>query len=211
MLPDGQYGVSMGLSMRAADTATVRLFDGVLVAWLLLWLVVGGWTGVTLWQLAELGDTVTSSGRAIASAGEALESLEEVPVVGERPAELGRETLATGTEIQARGQEIKGQVRQLSILLGLAVALIPTTPVLGLYLPLRLSRRRETQALARSLRDHGDDPALDRFLAERALRTLPYDVVHGLVGDPVTAMEDGRTRPLADAELARLGLSRRGG
>jgi hypothetical protein len=201
----------MSLSISAADTSTIRLFDGVLLAWLALWLVVGGWTGVVLWQLADLGDTVSSSGGAIASAGEALESLDQVPVVGDRPAELGREAQTTGADIRARGQEVKGQLRQLSILIGLAVALIPTTPVLGLYLPLRVARRREVRALARSLRQHGDDPELDRFLAERALRSLPHHVVHRLVDDPVTAIAEGRARPLADAELDRLGLSRRSG
>lgn len=201
----------MSLSMRAADSATIRLFDAVLLAWLVLWLVVGGWTAWSIWDLAELGDTVTASGEAIGSAGEALQAIGEVPVVGERPGELGQETVATAEDIRARGQEVKGQLRQLAVLLGLAVSLIPTTPVLGLYVPLRLSRRREVQAVETSLRAHGDDASFDRFLAERALQSLPYDAVHRLVGDPVGALEGPGARRLADAELDRLGLSRHGG
>ena len=137
----------MGLSLRTADQSTIRLLDGLVIFWLVLWLVVGGWSGHTIWQLSDLGDTVTSSGQAIGSAGEALEAVGGVPVVGERPAELGREVSTTGAEIELRGQLVKSQLRQLALLLGLAIALMPTTPVFGLYLPLRLSRRR-------SVRDH---------------------------------------------------------
>jgi hypothetical protein len=78
----------------------------------------------------------------------------------------------------------------------------------GLYLPLRLSRGREVNGLRRALRDHGDDEGFDRYLAERALRNLPYADVQALVGDPWRAISEGRSRELADAELARLGVRR---
>ena len=132
----------MGLQLRTADQSTIRLLDGLVIFWFVLWLVIGGWSGYTIWQLSDLGDTVTSSGRAIGSSGEALEAVGGVPVIGERPAELGKEISATGVEVASRGQEVKSQLRQLSLLLGLAIALMPTTPILGLYLPLRLARRR---------------------------------------------------------------------
>ncbi|WP_435746146.1 hypothetical protein [Nocardioides sp. SYSU DS0663] len=132
--------------------------DAGVVAWTVLWLVIGGWTGFTIWQLAELGDTVTASGEAIGSAGQALQSLDDVPVVGDRPAELGRETVTTADSIRERGQVVKGQLRQLAILLGLAIALIPTTPIVGLYGPLRLSRRREDRSSVPTPRQPGDEP-----------------------------------------------------
>jgi hypothetical protein len=198
----------MSQPIRTADSSTIRLLDGILVAWLAVWLTVGIWSGYTIWHLSDLGDTVSSSGRALGSAGEALQSLGSIPVVGERPGELGRQTVTTGAEITLRGQEVKGQLRQLSLLLGLAICLIPTTPVVGLYLPLRLSRGREVNGLRRALRDHGDDEGFDRYLAERALRNLPYADVQALVGDPWRAISEGRSRELADAELARLGVRR---
>lgn len=198
----------MALSVRTADESTIRLLDGAVVAWLILWLVVAGWSAYTVWELADVGDTVTTSGAAITSAGEALESLREVPVVGERPAELGGEAARAGADIEARGQEVKGQLRQLSILLGLAVALIPTTPVVGLYAPLRSARERERRAIAQVLQGSGADAGFDRYLAERAVRHLPWSEVRRLVDDPWQAVLDGRHRQLADAELARIGLSR---
>ena len=198
----------MRSTLSTADISTLRLLDGLAGFWLALWLVIGAWTGVTIWQVSDLGDTVTSSGTAINTAGDALVSLGGVPVIGDNTAKVGNQVAGAGTDIADRGQQVKGQLRQLALLLGLAIAIMPTTPVLGLYVPLRHGRRREVAALRRSLRQHGDEPAFERHLAERAVRTLPYDEVEALVGDPWRALEDGNTRPLADAELHRLGISR---
>jgi len=194
------------LSVRTADEATVRLLDGLVAFWLVLWLVVGAWSGYTIWQVSALGDTVSNSGAALHSAGEALQSVGDLPLVGERPGELGDEVVGTATEITARGQEIKSDLRRLSLLLGLSIVLMPTTPVLGLYLPLRLARRREIQELRRALARHGRDPAFDRYLAERAVHVLPYSTVRGISADPWDDIAHGRAQRLADAELARLGL-----
>lgn len=208
--PPSALDVVMGLSIRSADPSTIRFLDGLVGFWLTLWLIVGAWSGVTLWQLSELGDTVTNSGHAIRSAGEALTAVGNVPLVGEKPGELGAEVTATGADIADRGQQVKHQLQQLSLLLGLAIALMPTTPVLGLYVPLRVARHRETRELRAALAAHGNTSALDRYLAERAVHSLSFSSVHHLVGDPWQAIAEGRARPLADAELARLGISRSG-
>lgn len=193
-------------SVRTADEPTVRLLDGLVAFWLVLWLVVGLWSGYTIWQVSALGDTVTSSGRALDSAGEALQSVSEVPVVGERSGDLGDEVVATAADIAGRGQEIKSDLRRLALLLGLSIALMPTAPVLGLYLPLRAARRRDVRELRRALMRHGRDPALDRYLAERAIHVLPYTAVRAISADPWTDIMQGRAQRLADAELERLGL-----
>lgn len=199
------------MSIRSADERTVRLLDGLVVFWLVLWVVVGGAAGYTMWQASQLGDTVTTSGTALDSAGRALESVSNVPVVGEGPGELGRQVVATAADLVERGQEVKSQLRQLSLLLGLSIMLMPTTPVLGLYVPLRMARRREVDELRRALGRHGRNAAFDRYLAERAVHALPFTTVHAISGDPWQAIAQGRTGPLADAELQRLGIrSRRG-
>ena len=205
-----RYVEPVALSVRTADEPTIRLLDGLLLGWVALWLVVGVLSGVTMWHLSELGDTVSNSGSAIGSAGRALESLGDIPVIGDRPAEVGRETSEAGADIEGRGVQVKGQLRQLSILLGLSITLIPITPVAGLYLPLRVSRRREVKNLRRALRDHPGDEGLDLYLASRALNMLPYNEVHRFVEgseDPHSTDAVRRTRRLADAELARLGLT----
>lgn len=199
----------MSEPVRTADVSTIRLLDGAVVAWIVLWLVVAVWSAFTIWELSELGDTVTTTGQSIGNAGSALKSLEDLPVVGERPGEVGSDALVAGAEIEARGQLVKSQLQQLAILLGMAICLIPTTPVVGLYVPLRLARRREVRSLREALRRHPDDAALERYLAERAIRAHSYAEVRTLETDPWAAIDEGRTRILADAELARLGVVRR--
>jgi hypothetical protein len=181
------------------DQRSVHLLDGVVVFWCVFWCVLGVWTGVTLWQAADVGDTISASGSSLASVGRGLESLSDLPVIGERPGEIGAEVNRSAAEIVERGAEVKGQLRLLGVFLGIGLVGIPVTPVLGLYLPLRLRRAREIRAIRGQLEQHRDDPGFDRWLADRARATLPYSEVAGHGSDE---------RGLADAELTRLGISR---
>ncbi len=160
---------------------------------------------MTLWSAADVGDTISSSGRSLASVGDGLESLAGVPVVGDTPASIGADLQGSAADITTRGAEVKGQLRLLGILLGIAVVGIPVSPVLGLYVPLRLRRAREVRSIRRQLQEHGDDPGFERYLADRARSSLPYDAVATL--DPSPAHSDV-DRQLADAELVRLGIRR---
>lgn len=204
----GEYIVPVRPTIQNADEATVRLLDGLVIFWLVLWLVVGAWSGFTIWQLSGLGDTITTSGNALKSTGEALQTVGQAPVVGEGPGELGDEVVTTAEDVAGRGQEIRTQLRVLSLLLGLSIMVMPTTPVLGLYLPLRLARRRDADELRTALAERGRDTMLDRYLAERALNVLPYAAVRAISADPWQDIASGRCGALADAELERLGLRR---
>lgn len=194
--------------IRTADESTIRLLDALVAFWLVLWLFIGAWSAVTIWHVADIGDTITSSGRALETAGTALTKVAAVPVIGERAGDLGDEVVVTAADVASRGQDVKGQLRQLSLMLGVSIMVMPTTPVVGLYLPLRLARRRETMAIRKALAQHGDDPQLDRHLAERALAHLPFTVVQPLSSNPRRDIAEGNARSLADAELGRLGLRR---
>lgn len=194
--------------VRTSGPEKLRLVDGALALWVAFWLVVGGGTAVSVWQLSEIGSTLTQSGQALDSAGEGLQRLGDVPLVGDRTEQLGNEVRATAVEVAERGQETRAGLRRLSILLGLAVALIPSAPVLGLYLPRRLARRRAAREVARQLRSRPGDPALDRYLATQALATLPLSRLLQYSDDPGGDLTDGRARALADAQLAHLGLRR---
>ena len=193
----------------AADFRTIRLLDGAVLFWVVLWCVLGVLTGVTLWQAADVGDTISASGRSLSGVGESLQSLADLPVVGERPGEIGADVSETAVDITARGSEVKSQLRLLSVVLGIAVVGIPVTPILGLYLPLRLRRNREVASLRRQLSEHGGDPRFERYLADRARAWLPFAKV--AEADHGDADEPGVDRRLADFELERLGIARPGG
>lgn len=195
----------MRSTVRGIDARAVHAWDGFVMFWVVLWIVLGALTGVTLWQAADTGDTISTSGQALQSAGAGLQGLADIPLIGERPGTIGDEVVATGKDVAERGQLMKGQLRRLAILLGIAVIFIPITPVAGFYLPVRRSWSRQRKDLARALAEHGDHPALDGYLAVRARVHLAYSDVARLV-----SQGDGE-RNLADAELDRLGLTRPAG
>ena len=102
-----------------------------------LWLVLGSWTAVEVWRLADLTRTVADSGVALDEAGTALESLGAVPVVGGRSAELGGQVRTTAADIVAGADRARGSMRRLAVLIGLATALVPTVPVVAVHHVLR--------------------------------------------------------------------------
>jgi hypothetical protein len=153
----------------------------------------------------SLSDTVAQAGSTLDHAGRAIEVLSVVPVVGEAPEELARRVRTAAAEVQAAGRSSRQSIRNLSLLLGFAIALVPATPVLGFYLPLRVRRTREVRAVARRLAA-GGDPALEALLARRAVQYLPYHRLQQVSADPVADLRAGRFRRLAEAKLDRLGV-----
>ncbi len=190
-----------------ADQQTVRLLDGVVVFWVVFWIAMGALTGVALWRLSRVGTAAVQSGTALEDVGRALQSLRQVPVIGDRTGGFGTEVRSTAQEIRASGQQTTSTMRQLALLLGFSVAIVPATPVFGLYLPLRLARRRDRQQVEAALAA-GEGPMVDQFLAHRTVARRPYGVIREVSEDPWQDLHQGRTRALADLELARLGLER---
>jgi len=189
------------------DQSTVRVVDGLVAFWVLLWLVVAASTAVTIWQLSSLGNTLTQSGEAVGSAAEALRAIGDLPLVGEGPRELADEAAATADQVIADGTTVERRLRLLAVLLGLTVFFVPVTPLVGLWLPLRLRRAREARMIKRALVDDAGAP-LDRYLARRATTTLPYEAVRSAFEDGDGRLTREQERALADAELARMGLRR---
>lgn len=194
----------------SADDLTIRLIDGAVLFWVVVWLTIGTWSGITFWQLADIGDTITNSGQAIRSAGEGLVHIGNLPIIGDKAGGVGNDAVTASADIATRGQEIKQQLHQLAWLLGLSIIFMPTTPVVGMYLPLRLARRRERADLMKALRVREDEQLLDRYLAARAMENLSFTEIRAVTAAAGPDLSDSDARSLADAELARLGLRRSG-
>ncbi len=120
-------------------SARAHRWSGAVAAWCALWLVVGLWTGHELWQLAELGRAVADTARSLGAAGTALEGLGSAPLVGERTEELGAQVQQSSAGIVAEADGARASLRQLAVLLGLTVALVPSVPAVLL---LAVDRRR---------------------------------------------------------------------
>ena len=98
-------------------------------------------------------------------------------------------------------------MRRLGAVVGTLIAIVPSVPLLFLYLPGRLAELGDRRRILGRLRDDGD-PAIEELLATRAVAHLPYRALLEITPDPVEDLRAGRHVPLADAELRRLRLPR---
>ena len=172
-----------------------RAIDAALAGWLIAWIVLGIAVAQQVKQLGDLSDTAVLAGTAIEQTADVLDQVGRIPLVGSAVGDLADSMRKTGQSAQQNGAASRDDVNDLSVLLGLSIALIPTIPLAAIWIPLRIRWRRERQAVKRALASGSDD--LERLLAERARTSLPLDQVLKLHAD---------RKALAHAELERLGL-----
>jgi hypothetical protein len=113
----------------------------VLVVWASAWVFIGVRTAEEVHGLQELSDTVVDVGAAVRSSGETIQSLSSLPVVGDRLEGSGERIVRAGDSAVASGRASRDSVRDLSVLLGISIAVIPTVPLVVLFV--LLPRRRE--------------------------------------------------------------------
>ena len=153
--------------------------------------------------LAELSTTVGNVGRAMTSVAETIRAL---PLIGDRLAGPAGDVRGAGNDAVASAHTARGNARSVGALLGVSIALIPSLPVLILYVPGRVAAARERRALGRAV-SGGIEPWLEEVLARRALVHLPYRRLHQISEDPVEDLRHGHHGRLAAAELQWFGVS----
>lgn len=189
------------LSARAMRRVNVAL-----ALWAAFWIGLAAYTAYEVSVLRALSRTVVKAGAATVSTGHALAALQAIPFVGGKLGDLATQAIAAGASARASGASTETTIDRLAVLLGLAIALIPTVPFLSLYVPLRLSWRRDRRSVQRAVAQWDGEPGLEAFLARRALAHLPFHELRRLGYDGTEA--SASTAELAAAELRRLGLDR---
>ena len=174
--------------------------------WAAVWIGIAAWTAYEVASLRTLSDTVVKAGTATESTGHALAAVGHLPFVGGRISNLAAQAIAAGESARTSGAATATTIDRLAVLLGIAIALIPTVPLLALYVPLLLSWRRDRNAVRSAIARWDGDSDLENYLAQRALAHLRFDELRalgyaGAAGSPANA-------ELAAAELRRLGLDR---
>jgi hypothetical protein len=126
------------------STRGLRLFRIGLLLWIALWIALAIVTAHEVLALRDLSDTVVKTGRAVDTAGRALQTVAGIPFVGGRVSTLADQVRVAGQSAVASGRSSRDSATNLAVLLGVAVGLIPTVPMLALYLAVRPggSRRR---------------------------------------------------------------------
>jgi hypothetical protein len=189
-----------------SSARTVRVLDVVVVGYLVVWVVLGIVIGRDIARQVELTDQVVRVGATLRTTGEGFEALSALPFVGGEIGALADRVSTAGAEVEESGRESADAIRQMSVLVAVALALLPALVLVPLYLPMRLAWRRDVVTVRSALLRDGPTPELRQVLAVRALVSLPYDRLRALEPDPWGAIERGEGGDLAVAELERLGL-----
>jgi hypothetical protein len=185
------------------------LLDAALAVWVAAWIALGIAIGVSVHNLTGLSHTVVVEGQAVETVGHSLKPLGGVPLVGGSIGGTAEQVQQAGASAVESGRTSASSIRDLSVLLAIAVALLPSVPVFGFYLPLRIQRAREARALRRDVQLHGSDPRFHAFLARRAASSLGYTRVKELDALHWSEGEHRHSLALAAAELRRLGIDTR--
>ena len=184
-----------------------RTIDLVLLLWLLLWCLIGYTLGRTVNELSGLSDGVIRAGEGVSDAAGALEGFADVPLIGGGIGEISERIDAIGQGTVQKGEASKDAIFNVSLLIGLVIALGPTLPLIAVWLVIRAPLARERRAIGRAL--DANDAELEGYLALRAATRFPYTRIARVTNDPWGDLRSGRHAALASLELRRLGLTRR--
>ena len=141
---------------------TIRTLDIALWVWVLVWLIAAVVTAVSIKQLEDGGEAVVTAGEGLqeTSAGlgraasglhetaDALDGIDDLPFVPGNPGRAVERTAVdverfavrvrvTARDARVAGTDAQESARTLAIVLGLAIALVPTVPIVAFYLRLR--------------------------------------------------------------------------
>jgi hypothetical protein len=177
--------------------------DIALAVWLYLWTRIGLHIKELVDRLAGPGETIERAGDGFAGTlFDIASKIRDVPLVGgalQTPFGAAGEA---GLVLQRAGAAQQDVVHSLALWFGTLMAVIPISYVLYKYLPDRLRWIREASAASRLRIDAAD---LHLF-AIRAISRQPLYELTRVCADPAAALQNGDYEPLAELELASLGL-----
>lgn len=126
----------------SASRGRIGLFDALLIVWIAAWVVVGVFVGIDIHHLNRLATTLGGSGQALAQTAQALQAFTHLPLVGANIAKVSTRIATTAAHVQHNAQVTRSSVDQLSYLLAVVIAVLPSVTALAAYLPVRRRWRR---------------------------------------------------------------------
>jgi hypothetical protein len=111
------------------------------VVWTALWIGLAVLVYHEVRGLRDVSDTLVSTGIAVDSTGRALQTVGDIRFVGDRVRGYAGEVRRAGQSAVRSGRSSRDHIDALSVVLAIMVALVPTAPVLALYVPLRRAAR----------------------------------------------------------------------
>lgn len=179
--------------------------DYLVIAWCLLCLLLGIWSAKRINQLGALGDGLVSTGDSISGLADWIGGLGDTPFVGAGFDIVAGSIGELGESTAEKGQESKDAVWRVALVVGILFVVLPTVPVLAVWVPVRISAERERRSLREALQ--AGDPAVWEYLARQAADDLPFRKLQAISADPWADIREGRYETLARIELDRLDLT----
>ena len=130
-------GYRRAVNLDPGRTVLLRVLFVFAAVWTAVWVGIGIWTVHEVKALRQLSETVVESGAAVHETGDALQGLKALPLVGEEAGRVGRRVTAAGVSAERSGRSSRASVDRLAVLLGVAIAVAPTVPMLALVLVAR--------------------------------------------------------------------------
>ena len=185
----------------------LRITDALVVAWVVLAVILGVMLGKEVHRLGQYGDSLNRTANALDQSADGLEIISKVPLIGGKVGNVVDDLHATAVSIRESASRTQDAAYRMSYLLAIALAVLPTAPLLAFYVPHRVRQISDHLALRRAIYGRTDPAFSERYLAYRALRDLSFTELESLGADPWTEVRGGDLRELARAERRRLGLS----
>ena len=181
--------------------------DALVVAWVILAVALGILLSREVHRLGQYGTSLNRTADALDQSANGLDIVSKVPLIGGRIGSVVDDLHTAATSIRESASRTQDAAVRLSYLLGTALAILPTLPLLAFYVPHRVREISDRQALRRALLGRTDPAFADRYLAHRALLHLSFKELESLGPDPWTQVGGSDLRELARAERRRLGLT----
>jgi hypothetical protein len=185
------------------------LADVLVLAWVVLWVLVGRWVFGLVLTLAAPAEPLRQAGTTLRDRMlDAAARVTQIPLVGEELDAPFTGAAGVGTDLVSAGDRLESSVRTVAWVVSLLSAGTPVLLVVLVWALARLAWVRRAAALAHEV----SDLESTELLALRALVRQHPRRLQEVFADPLAAFRSGdpeALRRLADLELAEVGLRTR--
>lgn len=132
----------------AAERARVRRWDVTVAAWVVVCLVLAGWTAIEISGLRSLTDTLDSSSRALGTSADVLRQLDGTPFVGDDIGAIADGISETSDTARLNAADARASIERLAALIGISIFALAAIPPAVAYLTVRRSWLRSPDVAA---------------------------------------------------------------
>ncbi len=182
----------------------IVVLDVFVIGWVLLCLTLGIAAAKRINHLGALGDGLVSAGASVTGVGEWISGLQDIPLVGGSIGSIADKVDALGASTAQQGRNGKDAVWKAALSIGILLTLLPTVPVLAVWIPVRVGIERERTSLRAAL--EANEPGVWEYLAVQAADELSFRDLREISADPWEDIRHGNYESLARVEIERLGL-----